>query len=89
MTPPCAYTNHTILAEALEKWPLSYLEDGGSPAGAHLRNWTGGSRRPTPTPGWPSSTIRTGSTWPTWTSTTASPSTAWPACTPRSWRTRS
>ena len=22
----CAYTNHTILAEALEKWPLSYLQ---------------------------------------------------------------
>ena len=22
----CAYTNHTILAEALEKWPISYLE---------------------------------------------------------------
>ena len=22
----CAYTNHTILAEALEKWPLNYLE---------------------------------------------------------------
>ena len=22
----CAYTNHTILAEALEKWPVSYLE---------------------------------------------------------------
>jgi len=22
----CAYTNHTILAEALEKWPLRYLE---------------------------------------------------------------
>ena len=22
----CAYTNHTILAEALEKWPLEYLE---------------------------------------------------------------
>ena len=23
----CAYTNHTILAEALEKWPISYLEE--------------------------------------------------------------
>ena len=22
----CAYTNHTILAEALEKWPVSYIE---------------------------------------------------------------
>ncbi|MCR5234251.1 MAG: glycogen/starch/alpha-glucan family phosphorylase [Lachnospiraceae bacterium] len=23
----CAYTNHTILAEALEKWPLAYLKE--------------------------------------------------------------
>ena len=22
----CAYTNHTILAEALETWPLAYIE---------------------------------------------------------------
>ena len=23
----CAYTNHTILSEALEKWPISYIEE--------------------------------------------------------------
>ena len=27
VTNVCAYTNHTILAEALEKWPVSYLEE--------------------------------------------------------------
>ena len=26
VTKTCAYTNHTILAEALEKWPMEYLE---------------------------------------------------------------
>ena len=26
VTEVCAYTNHTILAEALEKWPISFLE---------------------------------------------------------------
>ena len=25
VTKVCAYTNHTILAEALEKWPIAYL----------------------------------------------------------------
>ena len=27
----CAYTNHTILAEALEKWPLAYIEEVAAP----------------------------------------------------------
>ena len=26
MEKTCAYTNHTILAEALEKWPLDYIQ---------------------------------------------------------------
>lgn len=27
VTQTCAYTNHTILAEALEKWPLAFLQE--------------------------------------------------------------
>ena len=29
VTKTCAYTNHTILAEALEKWPMEYLKKVG------------------------------------------------------------
>ena len=38
----CAYTNHTILAEALEKWPLSYLERWCLSWFPSLRSWMSG-----------------------------------------------
>ena len=35
----CAYTNHTILAGALEKWPIAFLEKSSSAVNAdHPRN---------------------------------------------------
>ena len=62
-------------------WPSSRRRPRGwSPSSG---SWTAGTRRSTPTRPRPSSTGRTGSTWPTWTFTTASPSTAWRPSTRR------
>lgn len=78
----CAYTNHTILAEALEKWPLHYLEQAVpdlvpiiKELDARVRKSSRNRRSCT------SSTSTTWCIWPTWTFTTASPSTAWRPCT--------
>ena len=71
----CAYTNHTILAEALEKWPLVISGKGGSSACSDHQ----GADQPvllqnTAIRRCRSSTIRmTACTWHTWISTTASP----------------
>ena len=84
-----AYTNHTILAEALEKWPLASLQKV-SPAIADIIVKLDEVAKPsTTTRASPSSTSTTPSTWPTWTSTLASPSMASPHSTPRFWRTPS
>ena len=42
----CAYTNHTILAEALEKWPLDYLEEAVPQLVPILRELEGAAPRP-------------------------------------------
>ncbi|MDE6881052.1 MAG: glycogen/starch/alpha-glucan phosphorylase, partial [Oscillospiraceae bacterium] len=46
----CAYTNHTILAEALEKWPLSFIEEVAPQLAPIIRELDARARRACPDP---------------------------------------
>lgn len=80
----CAYTNHTILAEALEKWPASYLEQVTPQLLPFIRALDERARKRSDAPSLPSGMRTMSSTWPTWISTAAPRSTVWPSCTPKS-----
>ena len=68
-----AYTNHTILAEALEKWPLDFLQEVvPSPWFLSLKNWTAVFVLNTKIQLFKSSMKMIAYTWPTWISTTDS-----------------
>ena len=66
VTDTCAYTNHTILAEALEKWPRSYLDDVVPSSCPSSKSWTSWRAPARPTRVLPSWTRITASTWRTW-----------------------
>ena len=78
VTAACAYTNHTILAEALETWPMSYIQTAAPQLVPILRRLDQRAKAAHPDP---RVAILDGEDR---TSTTASPSTAWPSCTPTS-----
>ncbi len=87
----CAYTNHTILPEALEVWPVDLWR---RLLPRHLEIVEEIDRRFRRTvrerypfddgkiwPAWPSSTRAAACAWRTWPSSAAIRSTAWPSCT--------
>lgn len=83
VTKTCAYTNHTILAEALEKWPRSYLDAVVPQLMPIIESWMRWHAPAPRTRALPSLTRTTGCTWHTWTSTSPTPPTAWRRCIPR------
>ena len=81
----CAYTNHTILAEALEKWPMEYLEEVVPNLVPIIKELDERVRKTVKdASNYISSMSRTECIWHIWISTTDSLSTVWQRFTQRS-----
>ena len=85
----CAYTNHTILAEALEKWPMSYLEEVVPHLVPIIKQLDEKVRENILRNPLRSLTATTWCIWHIWISTMAIPSMVWQHFTQRSLRTAS
>ena len=78
----CAYTNHTILAEALETWPMEYFKDTVPQLIPIMEILDDKVRRKFDDQSVAIIDRGDRSTWPISISTTASASTAWQPFTP-------